>query len=32
MVYLQLVFAGLGLRCWIEEINGENLKYQISAF
>ena len=23
--YLELVFAGLGLRCWIEEIHGENL-------
>lgn len=28
-IYLELVLAGLGLRCWVEEINGENLEYQI---
>ena len=24
-VYLELVLAGLGLRCWVEEIDCENL-------
>jgi hypothetical protein len=30
-LYLKLVFSGFGLRCWIEEINGEDLKNQQSA-
>jgi hypothetical protein len=29
--YLQFVFAGLGLRRWVEKINGENLKDPESA-
>jgi hypothetical protein len=31
-LYLKLVFSGFGLRCWIEEINGEDLKNQQLAF
>jgi hypothetical protein len=31
MLYLQFVFAGLGLRRWVEKINGENLENPESA-
>jgi hypothetical protein len=31
MSYLELMFAGLGLRRWVEEINGENLEDPESA-
>jgi len=31
MPYLQLVLAGLGLRGWVEEINGENLVIDVLA-
>ena len=31
-MYLELVLAGLSLRCWVEKINRENLQERLLAF